>query len=112
MVLKSFKITAVVCLLTIGAWIIATTRVPRAPAAKPCTQEWFSDLEKSYFDISDGQGHGPDLGSTEWLNAFETKARLPVTDKLSTHERCYQIQKQLESHTYLFNRQLDLTISI
>ena len=69
-------------------------------------------LDTHYFDISDGQGHGPDLGSREWYNAFEEKARLPVTDTLPDQQRCGLIQRRLEHRTYLINRQLGLAISL
>lgn len=74
----------------------------------PCTQEWFSYLERHYFDISDGEGHGPDVG----FNAFEDKAKLPVTNRLPKQERCRLIQGQLEHRTYIINEQLDWTLSL
>lgn len=112
MVIRSLKILAGICAFIVLAWVIATTSLPSAPAIQPCTQEWFSYLDKNYFDISDGEGHGPDLGSGEWLGAVEAKAKLPVKNLLPEQPRCQLIQDQLEHHTYIINRQLGLAISL
>jgi hypothetical protein len=106
------KILAGICSFIVFAWLIATTNVSRAPIVQPCTQEWFSYLDNHYFDISDGEGHGPDTGSSEWFNAFEAKAKLPVTSQLPEQQRCRLIQEQLEHRTYVINRELSLTISL
>jgi hypothetical protein len=98
--------------LIVVVWLVATTSVSRAPAVQPCTQQWFSYLDSHYFDISDGEGHGPDSGSSEWFNAFEAKAKLPVTSLLPEPQRCQLIQGRLEHHTYIINRQLGLAISL
>lgn len=112
MVIKSLKFLAGICAFIVLAWVIATTSLPSAPAIQPCTQEWFSYLDKNYFEISDREGHGPDLGSSEWFNAFEEKAKLPVTDRLPEQQRCQSIQGQLERHTYVINQQLGLAFSL
>jgi hypothetical protein len=106
------KIFTVICSVVVLAWLFVTTSVPRAPIVEPCTPEWFSYLDSHYFDISDGQGHGPDVGNSEWFNAFEEKATLPVTDRLPKQQRCQQIQMQLERRTYVINEQLGWTISL
>ncbi|MEM5328303.1 hypothetical protein VSR34_17165 [Paraburkholderia sp. JHI2823] len=106
------RILAGICVLIVLAWLIATTSVSRAPVVEPCTQEWFSYLDSQFFDISDGEGHGPDSGSSEWFNAFEAKARLQVTSQLPVQQRCQVIQGQLEHRTYIINRQLGWAISL
>lgn len=106
------KILAGICFLVVLAWLIATTSVSRAPSLPPCTQQWFSYLDKNYFDISDGEGHGPDSGSSEWFNVFEAKAKLPATSQLPDLQRCQLIQGQLEHHTYVINRKLGWAISL
>ncbi|HEY4801595.1 MAG TPA: hypothetical protein VIH96_03150 [Paraburkholderia sp.] len=106
------KILAGIFSLIVLAWLVATTTVSRAPVSEPCTLEWFSYLENHYFDISDGEGHGPDTGSSEWLNAFEAKARLRATSQLPERQRCRVIQGQLEHRTYVINRRLGLAISL
>ncbi len=94
------------------AWFFVTTSMPSAPVVRPCTQEWFSYVDSHYFDISDGEGHGPDLGDSEWFNAFEEKAKLPVTNRLPKQKRCELIQGELERRTYIINEQLGWTISL
>jgi hypothetical protein len=90
---------------------MATTNIGRAPSIQPCTREWFLYLSEHYFEISDEEGHGPDLGSREWLNAFEAKVKLPKSSRLPGQQRCQLIQGQLEHRTYIINQQLDLMIS-
>ncbi len=106
------RILCGICSLIVLTWLVATTSVSRVPAAQPCTQEWFSYLDSHYFDISDGEGHGPDSGSSEWFNAFEAKAKLPVTSRLPEPQRCQLIQGRLKHHTYIVNRQLGWAISL
>lgn len=106
------KILTGICFVIVFVWVFVTTSVPRAPVVPPCTQEWFSYLEGHYFDISDREGHGPDVGDSEWFNAFEEKAKLPVTNRLPKQERCQLIQGRLEHRTYIINEQLDWTLSL
>lgn len=106
------KVLPGIGLFIVLIWLVATTSVARAPAAQPCTREWFLYLDSHYFDISDGQGHGPDSGSSEWFNALEAKAKLPVTSRLPQPQRCQLIQRGLEHHTYVINRQLGWVISL
>jgi hypothetical protein len=106
------KILTGICSAIVLGWLFITTSVPRAPVVRPCTQEWFSYLDGHYFGISDGEGHGPDLGNNEWFNAFEEKAKLPVTSRLPKQQRCELIQGQLERRTYVINEQLGWTISL
>ena len=106
------KILTGICSAIVLGWLFITTSVPRAPVVRPCTQEWFSYLDGHYFGISDGEGHGPDLGNNEWFNAFEEKAKLPVTSRLPKQQRCELIQGQLERRTYFINEQIGWTISL
>ncbi|SEA32660.1 hypothetical protein [Paraburkholderia sartisoli] len=105
------KILVSICFLIVLAWGIATTSLPGTPKAMPCTQEWFSYVDKNYFEISDGEGHGPDLGSGEWLGVVEAKAGLPVENLLPPQQRCQLIQDQFRRHTYIINRPLGWSIS-
>jgi hypothetical protein len=106
------KNLAGICFLIALVWIIATTSVSRAPSLQPCTQKWFSYLDSHYFDISDGEGHGPDIGSSEWLGSIEEKAGLPVNENLPDEQRCQLIQNQLARHTYIVNQQLGWALSL
>jgi hypothetical protein len=98
-------------IIVIG-WLAVTTDLPRAPLVEPCTPEWFSYLSSHYFDISDGEGHGPDPGSSEWLGSIERQIGLPVGEHTLNSQRCQLIQAQLEHHTYIINQQLGWAISL
>lgn len=106
------KILAGIFTVIVLAWFVGTTHIPRAPAAEPCTPVWFSYLDGHYFDISDREGHGPDVGSSEWFNAFEARAGLPATSHLPDPQRCRQIQDRLEHRTYIINRELGWGVSL
>lgn len=105
------KVIGVVALLVV-AWIAINTSIPAPPKSKVCSVEWFSYVGQHYFDISDGHGHGPDPGSSEWLGSVEWKAKLPIRGNLPDVERCERIQQQLESHTFIINNALGLDISL
>lgn len=106
------KILAGISTVIALAWLIITTSVPRAPDAQPCSQAWFSYLGSHYFDISDGGGHGPDFGSSEWLGSVEDKAGLPFNGRLPDEQRCQLIQNRLEHRTYVINQQLGWALSL
>jgi uncharacterized protein len=40
--------------------------------AAPCTDSWYHSIEEKV-STSDGQGHGPDVGSDEWKSVIEFK---------------------------------------
>jgi len=101
-----------ICFLVVLGWVVATTSVSRPPYLQPCTPKWFSYLDSHYFGISDGEGHGPDLGSREWLGSVEEKAGLPVKEHLPDAQRCQLIQNQIVHHTYVINQQLGWTLSL
>jgi hypothetical protein len=105
------KILISVCAVIVVGWLLLTTNIARAPSEQPCTDPWFSYLREHYFEIEDGEGHGPDIGSREWLNAFETKTKLPRSSKLPSQQRCALIQEQLKQRIYIINHPLDLVIS-
>ncbi|VVE71942.1 hypothetical protein PAN31117_04221 [Pandoraea anapnoica] len=78
---------------------IARDPLPSAlnnPSRRPCTPEWFAYLEKHYTAVGDGQGHGPDLGSDEWLDAFERRRNLPSTSALPREQRCATLARELD----------------
>ncbi|WP_414443475.1 hypothetical protein [Burkholderia sp. 22PA0106] len=106
------KILSGIFLFAILVWLVATTSVAHAPEAAPCSPEWFGYLDNRYFEISDGEGHGPDIGSSEWLNAFEARARLPATSALPKPQRCQIIQARIAHRTYLINAQLGWAFSL
>ncbi|WP_242560204.1 MULTISPECIES: hypothetical protein [Pandoraea] len=82
-----------------GPQPVVRDAVPSAlnnPSRRPCTAEWFSYLEKHYAAVGDAQGHGPDLGSDEWLNAFERRRNLPSTSALPREQRCATLARELD----------------
>ena len=44
----------------------------RPEMAAPCTDSWYQSIEEKV-STSDGQGHGPDVGSDEWKSVIEFK---------------------------------------
>jgi len=40
--------------------------------SQPCSEPWFHEIE-SIVGTSDGRGHGPDIGSSEWRSVVEFK---------------------------------------
>ncbi|TKC83575.1 hypothetical protein FAZ69_24130 [Trinickia terrae] len=105
------KILAGFFIVIVLGWLVITTSMPRPPHARPCTNEWLSYIDRNYFDVSDGHGHGPDLGSSEWLGSVEEMAGLPVKERVPNEQRCQLIQSQFERHTYIINQQLSWFIS-
>jgi len=93
-------------LLVVVGWFGVTTRIPGPPSEKTCTEKWFAYLDDNYFTTSDSEGHGPDVGSGEWMNSVERQAKLAVRSDLSKQVRCERIQTQLESRTFIVNRVL------
>jgi hypothetical protein len=51
---------------------IHTAAPAGAEPAAPCSEPWYRYVEKELVS-SDGQGHGPDLGSDEWKGVVEFK---------------------------------------
>lgn len=94
------------------AWLVLTTHIPSPPKYQAGTQEWFSYVDQNYFDISDGQGHGPDVGSKEWLDSVQRQAKMQVNENLQDTRRCQLIQNQFEHHTYIINNRLGLVLSL
>ena len=60
---------------------------------EPCSQAWYTQLE-SQLGSGDGQGHGPDIGSDEWMSVIEFKLGVrgqPDVPALGTPEWCSYI---------------------
>jgi hypothetical protein len=95
------------CLLfLIAGWLLISTDIPRAPSAEPGSPEWVAYVSERYFDISDGEGHGPDPGSEGWLHSVERQARLQDRNSLPFVEGCRMVQHQLERRVFILNRPL------
>ena len=61
----------------VDAWVEQQRRAEAARKRQPCSDDWYQAVETK-IQISDEQGHGPDLGSGEWQSALEF--RLGVRD--------------------------------
>jgi hypothetical protein len=105
------KILVSALTVVVIGWLVLTTKIARAPSEQPCTESWFSYLREHYFEIEDGEGHGPDIGDGEWFNGFEAMARLPSSSGLPLQQRCTVLQARLEHRTYIINQPLRLSIS-
>ena len=46
------------------------TPVRRAPVPRPCSMQLFRELDEQ-LGSGDGMGHGPDIGSAEWMSVIE-----------------------------------------
>lgn len=55
-----------------------------APSPEPCSDSWFGYVEER-IAVGDGHGHGPDIGSLEWMSAVEFK--LGIRDNEEIPER-------------------------
>jgi hypothetical protein len=103
------KIFVGIVLVIVLGWFGITTRIPSPPSVEACTEKWFAYLDDNYFTTSDSEGHGPDVGSGEWLNSVERQAKLTVRSDLPNQTRCEHIQTQLRSRTFIVNRALGRT---
>ena len=65
-----------------------------------CTDEWFRSVEKQV-PTSDGQGHGPDLGSSEWRSVIEFKLGIrgdPTVPPLESSQWCSYVNDRVQKH--------------
>lgn len=52
--------------------IVGCSSIDENSNANFCTSDWYALVEKQVF-TGDNQGHGPDVGSTEWRSVVEFK---------------------------------------
>jgi hypothetical protein len=65
-----------------------------------CSSDWYSLVEKQ-IPTGDGEGHGPDPGSTEWRSVVEFKLGIrgkPGVPSLDTDQWCNYIDKNYVQH--------------
>lgn len=71
---------------------------PPPAGVRPCTTEWFERVELA-FPVSDGEGHGPDLGSAEWMGSISRRLGLENEDglgpDLGSDDWCASIDEML-----------------
>lgn len=62
-----------------------------------CTDAWFAQTEQR-INTSDGQGHGPDIGSDEWKSVVEFRLKMrgnPEVPDRQSDAWCDFIEQQL-----------------
>ncbi|MDR6389660.1 hypothetical protein J2803_002262 [Paraburkholderia phenoliruptrix] len=84
------------------------TRIPSPPIARPCSEEWFKDIENNYFSTertnSFGDSVGLDWGGENWFSYIEDKASMPhPSANVKQEERCELLQSHLQSKIYIIN---------
>lgn len=67
---------------------------------RPCSEAWFARVEGAY-PVSDGDGHGPDRGSREWMHALERQRGLDRRElpELGTDAWCREVDRVLFPHS-------------
>jgi predicted SnoaL-like aldol condensation-catalyzing enzyme len=68
-----------------------------AAGTKPCSDPWLQMVEQK-LSTGDGQGHGPDLGSSEWRSVVEFKLGIrgnPEVPDRTTEEWCAYIDRAI-----------------
>jgi len=75
------KVVKLTLIASLGAVVIGCSGSDRSATTSPvindvtpqaCSNEWYSKIERELV-TDDGQGHGPDLGSSEWRSVIEFK---------------------------------------
>jgi steroid delta-isomerase-like uncharacterized protein len=72
-----------------------------AVGPKPCSEPWLEIVEQK-LSTGDGQGHGPDLGSSEWRSVVEFKLGIrgnPEVPDRTTDEWCAYIDDKISQTT-------------
>lgn len=83
-------------ILVLGLTLAGANSYADAPA---CSEQWNIALEKQ-LATSDGQGHGPDIGSDEWKSVIEKKLGIntsPELPKRNTQAWCQFIDQRARS---------------
>lgn len=68
-------------------------------ALKPCSKVWMVFVEDRLI-TSDGQGHGPDLGSDEWKSVIEFKLNVRGEAEVpnrNSAEWCYYVDEKIKT---------------
>ena len=68
-----------------------------APSPQPCSEQWFQFVEGK-LPTGDSEGHGPDLGSSEWRSVVEFKLGIrgdPTIPDRATDQWCAYIDEKM-----------------
>lgn len=63
------RISVPLCIFIVCSCGVAPTS---NPGRQPCSEQWFQYVEEQ-LQTGDSEGHGPDLGSSEWRSVVEFK---------------------------------------
>ena len=67
------------------------------PGQQPCSERWFQYVEEK-LRTGDSEGHGPDLGSSEWRSVVEFKLGMrgdPSVPNRETDQWCTYIDEKV-----------------
>ncbi|WP_199155839.1 hypothetical protein [Chromobacterium sp. ASV23] len=102
----SFKKSVAVLLLIIALAILTVTAhipKPPSPSLSPCTPAWFEYIEHHYVSVDDGEGHGPDRGTLEYLGSISRQLGLPDDNNPDAAAQCKMIQDGLQKRTIVIS---------
>ena len=88
-------IIAIVLLLGLLATFIS---FPSPPMAEPCSAQWAESFERDYVQTSDRDGHGPDIGSSEWYHAVQVRLDVEPLSSADPKANCLAIAQQINQH--------------
>jgi hypothetical protein len=90
------KVIKLMVIASVSAVVIGCSGAEQSPTSgvsvspviddvKPqaCSNEWFTKIDRQLV-TGDGQGHGPDLGSSEWRSVIEFKLGIRGDSSLPT----------------------------
>jgi hypothetical protein len=85
--------------IILGALILSSCNdgQRREPGPIPCSDEWLEFVETTV-TTGDSQGHGPDVGSSEWRSVVEFKLGIrgdPSVPPSDTEEWCRYIDEKI-----------------
>ena len=82
-------------------WILAVCSCGIAPSInpgqEPCSEQWFEYVDERLL-TGDSEGHGPDLGSSEWRSVVEFKLGVrgdPSVPQRETEQWCTYIDDKV-----------------
>ena len=88
------RLSVPLCILTVWSCGVAPTS---SPEQQPCSEQWFQYVE-GQLQTGDSQGHGPDLGSSEWRSVVEFKLGVrgnPGVPNRETEQWCTYIDARV-----------------
>jgi hypothetical protein len=89
-----------IILLTIVTCSSCNSEQRQDAGPTPCSDEWLEFVEATV-PTGDSQGHGPDVGSSEWRSVVEFKLGIrgdPSVPPSDTDEWCHYIDDKIREH--------------